>query len=293
MDFSNASNSGERAVNVKKPNPCPDDEYVKQGLFELVRGRMDDKDHLTSSLSLYMRRIHWGRMLSLYEAYKMVADLPGSVVELGVFKGETLLFFAKLMEMINFGDRSCQVIGFDNFAGFTKLHAEDGVEDGRVDKKPGGWSPANHYEELKLLINLFDHDRMAGQKARIELVEGDVVETVPRFVKENPGVRIRLLHLDVDLYEPTLVALQHLYDKVVKGGIVILDEYAFREFPGEAKAVEEFFGERQPVIKKFPFYSNPGGYFIKLPGRGGRLSFGCVGERWTRPSRWSRAPRSP
>jgi hypothetical protein len=178
-------------------------------------------------------------------------------------KGETLLFFAKLMEMINFGDRSCQVIGFDNFAGFTKLHAEDRVEDGRVDKKPGRWSPANHYEELKLLINLFDHDRMAGQKPRIELVEGDVVETVPRFVKENPGVRIRLLHLDVDLYEPTLVALQHLCDKVVKGGIVILDEYAFREFPGEPKAVEEFFGDRQPVIRKFPFYSNPGGYFIK------------------------------
>jgi hypothetical protein len=113
------------------------------------------------------------------------------------------------------------------------------------------------------LINIFDHDRMVGQKPRIRLVEGDITETVPRFAAENPGLRIRLLNLDCDMYEPTLAGLRHLYELVVPGGVVLLDEFGFEAFPGESKAVEDFFGTKMPVIRKFPMHSNPGGYFIK------------------------------
>ena len=247
----------------KKPNPCPDDEYVRDRLHSLLESRIGDESRVMNSLSLYMRRIHIGKLLGLYEAYRMVSDLPGSVVELGVFKGESLLWFARLMEMLNSNDRSSYVIGFDNFRGFEALHEKDGAADTQVDKVVGGWSPADYYEDLLALINAFDHDRMAGQKARIRLVEGDICKTVPKFVNEHPGTRIKLLNLDCDMYEPTLVGLQHLYPMMVPGGVVLLDEYAFEEFPGESAAVEEYFGERMPTIRKFPFYSNPGGYFIK------------------------------
>ncbi|MGH9429003.1 MAG: TylF/MycF/NovP-related O-methyltransferase, partial [Terriglobia bacterium] len=199
----------------------------------------------------------------LYEAFKLVADLPGSVVELGVFKGESLLFFAKLMEIFNVNDRSCAAIGFDNFHGFEPLHEKDGKPIEAVGKVQGGWSSAAHYEELKTLINLFDHDRLVPQKPRIRLVEGDICKTVPQYVADNPGLRIRLLNIDCDMYEPTLAGLKHLYDLVVPGGVVLIDEYGFSEFPGESRAVEEFFGDRMPVIRKFLLNSNPGGYLIK------------------------------
>ncbi len=251
------------ALELKTPPRAPDDRYVGEGLHELIRSRIDDPAHLLTSLSLYMRRIHLGRMLALYEAYRLVSDIPGSVVELGVFKGESLLFFAKLMEMLNVNDRSCSVIGFDNFAGFPDLRPEDGGIDERIDKIVGGWSSAGHYEELKRLVNLFDHDRLAGHKPRIKLVEGDICETVPQYAQDHPGLRIRLLHLDCDLYEPTLVGLRELYPRVVTGGVVLLDEYGFEEFPGESRALEEYFGGKVPRLRKFPFYSNPGGYFIK------------------------------
>ena len=248
---------------LRPPPRCPDDAYVNDRLWELLRARIDDQAHVTSALSLYIRRIHLGKLLSLYEAFRLVSELPGSVVELGVFKGESLLFFAKLMEMLNVNDRSSRVIGFDNFAGFPSLHAKDGATDERVDKRTGGWSSAGHREELLALINAFDHDRLAGHKARIELVEGDITQTVPKFAAEHPGLRIKLLNLDCDLYEPTLVALQHFYPRVVEGGVVLLDEYAFEQFPGESRAVEEYFGGAMPVLRKFPFYSNPGAYFVK------------------------------
>ena len=48
--------------------------------------------------------------------------------------------------------------------------------------------------------------------------------------------------------------------------MVLLDEYAFEQFPGESKAVEEYFGPAMRSGQKFPFYSNPGGYFIKRGG---------------------------
>jgi len=248
---------------LPRPAPCPDDTFVKERTYELLSSRIGDKEHVSASLGLYMRRIHLAKMLALYEAFKLVSDMPGSIVELGVFKGESLLLFGKLMEIFNANDRSTTVIGFDNFSGFTPLHAEDGAVDARVDKRPGGWSPASYRDDLLGLINVFDHDRMAGQKARIELVEGDIQTSVPAFAEANPGLRIRLLNIDCDMYEPTLVALEHLYPRVIPGGVVLLDEYAFRQFPGETAAVDKYFGDRMPRLKKFGFYSNPGAYFVK------------------------------
>ena len=76
-------------------------------------------------------------------------------------------------------------------------------------------------------------------------------------------MRISLLHLDVDLYEPTLAALKAFYPLVVPGGLVVFDEYGLVEWPGESKAAEEYFGDKMPRLEKFPFPSLPGGFFKK------------------------------
>lgn len=246
-----------------KPPRQPDDAYVIEGLQQLLVARAGDPTLYDGALANYLRRIHVGKILALWEAFKMVQDLPGSIVELGVFKGQSLLLFAKFMELMNPNDRSCSVIGFDNFRGFTEFHDKDGEVDQRHDKTVGGWSPADYYDELKAHIHLFDFDRFVGHKARIELVEGDIQKTVPAYVEANKGLCIRLLNLDADMYEPTMTGLRHLYDLVLPGGVVLLDELAFSQFPGETEAVRDFFGGKMPVIRKFPFYSNPGGYFIK------------------------------
>ncbi len=250
-------------LNIPPPAQSPNDELVTEGLYDLIRRRVDDKMHIANSGTLYMRRVILGRMLARYEAFKMVEQLPGSIVELGVFKGESLLFFAKLVELMNMHDRACTVIGFDNFSGFPELDPKDGKEDLRIDKKVGGWSSENYYEDLQQLLKIFNHDRMAGHKQRIELIEGEITQTVPAYIQENPGLKIKLLHLDCDLYKPTLTGLKYLYDKVVKGGVILLDEYGLSEFPGETAAVDEFFAENMPVIRKFPYYTTPGGYIIK------------------------------
>jgi hypothetical protein len=112
-------------------------------------------------------------------------------------------------------------------------------------------------------IDIFHEDSFLPRAKRIVMTEGDIRITAQKFVDENPGLRISLLHLDVDLYEPTLAALKAFYPLVVKGGLVVFDEYGLVEWPGESKAVEEYFGADLPTLEKFPFSSLPGGFFIK------------------------------
>jgi len=94
----------------------------------------------------------------------------------------------------------------------------------------------------------------------IELIKGNVVKTIPKYVKKHPKLKISLLNLDTDVYEPAVTILENLYPKIVKGGILILDDYGV--FPGETKAVDEYFKGKNIKIKKFP-YSNTPSFIIK------------------------------
>ena len=91
------------------------------------------------------------------------------------------------------------------------------------------------------------------------------MDTIPKFLEENPGLKISLLHFDMDLYEPTKYGLEMLYPLVVKNGVVVFDEYGLIPWQGETNAVDEYFkniGEK-PLIQKMPFYHVPSGYIIK------------------------------
>jgi hypothetical protein len=91
-------------------------------------------------------------------------------------------------------------------------------------------------------------------------VEGNIVETVPQYVKSHPGLKISLLNLDVDMYEPSLTVLNCLYPKISDGGVLILDDYGV--YPGETKAVHEYFEGKNVEIQKIPFRETPA-YIIK------------------------------
>lgn len=217
----------------------------------------------------FSNRLWFTKMLQQYEIWKLSQDVPGHVVELGVHFGESFLHFAKFVEIFNMGERETRVIGFDTFTGFPSVSAKDKSQKNQQETGPlrvvegGFYSGDGAYTRLKKLIEIFENDHFVPQKARLELVKGDVLETIPKFVKDNPGLRISLLHLDVDLYEPTLCALEYLYPLVSPGGVVILDEYGQEKFPGESKAFDEYFAKSRPILQKSRIVSNPSGWFVK------------------------------
>lgn len=239
---------------------------------EVLKKDWEHLDEIIPYVNLYTSRMHFTKMLEQYEIFKLAKDCPGHVVELGVYRGESFFNWARFVEAHNMGERETRIIGFDTFSGFTNIAEKDISASNRDEVslahehgiKVGGFNPgARAYERIVELMEIFEGDHFVPQKKRLELVVGDVTHTVPKYVEEHPGLRISVLHLDVDLYEPTLAGLKYLYPLVVPGGVVILDEYGQEKFAGESAAFDEYFGGRRPKLKKSHLVSNPSAYFIK------------------------------
>lgn len=247
-----------------RPN-TPRDDAVEQNLADFFKRHRIDERVILRNFPLFVRRSVLKRFLAHYELFRKVVRLPGDIVELGVYRGTTLLEWANFLESRNIGDRTRRVIGFDNFAGFRKLDPEDGPPAPGAGKVPGGFDCRDLERQLEEIIRIFDSDRFIPEKPRILLVKGEIEETVPRFVKEQPGTRICLLHFDCDVYSPTLAGLRALWPLVVAGGVVVFDEYGVEPWAGESKAVDAYFAEigYTPRWRKFNWHAAPGAYLVK------------------------------
>jgi Macrocin-O-methyltransferase (TylF) len=193
----------------------------------------------------------FGKFLAHYELYKKIVDLPGNIIECGVFKGNSLIRFASFRELLE-NSYSRKLIGFDIFGEFpeTSFEADKKFLD-RFTKSAGSESISK--DELESVMSFKNF-------TNVELVKGDINQTVPEYVKEHPELKIALLHIDTDVYEPAVTILNSFFDHVVRGGLIVLDDYG--TFPGETKAVDEFIKTRDLSIRKLPFYQVPS-YIIK------------------------------
>jgi hypothetical protein len=216
---------------------------------------------------VYVPRYNLARFLSHYELFCKIKEIPGVIIDCGVYRGASTMTWAKLCEIFCPTDVKKVVYGFDTFSGFTNISEEDGPADKRQDKCVGGYEAGyNIEEELKLAIDAMDVERHIGEVKRVELIKGDARKTIPNFIKEfGNGLRISLLNLDFDLYEPTKAALDFFIPYMSHGGVVIVDEYAVKTFGGETKALDEWFMKNRghkPKLQKFTWHSNPSAYFI-------------------------------
>ncbi len=206
---------------------------------------------------VFTPRYNIARFLSHYELFKKVVELPGVIIDLGVYCGASTFTWAKLCEIFCPTDARKVVYGFDTFEGFPALSKEDGLEDIEQDVKAGGYCGGVSAErDLCLAQQAMNHDRHLRHLNRIEFIKGNVIDTIPQFVaSKGNGLKIALLNLDLDLYEPTKVALEYLTPHMVEGGVIILDEYAVDTFGGESKAVDEYFqkkfGKKRRLLENF------------------------------------------
>ena len=216
---------------------------------------------------VFTPRYTMARFLAHYELFKRIVEVPGAIVDIGVYRGASTFTWAKLCEIFCPTDVRKRVYGFDTFSGFPRLTPEDGATDPTQDVRVGGYAAGPTIEEeLVAARAAMNHDRHLAHLERVEFVKGDVAQTAPRFVAERgQGLRLALLNLDADVYEPTRAALEQFVPLMSPGGIIVLDEYAVTTFPGESHAVDEYFTShqgRRPQIHKFPWHSNPSGYIV-------------------------------
>jgi len=194
------------------------------------------------------------KILARYELYKMTIDLPGDIVEGGVFKGAGVLLWAKLIEIFN-NRSNRKVIGFDTFEGFPDNNLD--YETKALQDNDGVGK--NETATVEILNQVAASQ---GLRDRMELVDGDVTSTIKQYADDNPGFRIALLNVDFDTYIPTKAVLEIFYDRVIRGGVVVFDEYAVRTW-GESDAVDEFIKDRGIKLRSLPWTQSPTAYFIK------------------------------
>ncbi|MCB2013672.1 MAG: TylF/MycF/NovP-related O-methyltransferase [Sphingobium sp.] len=220
--------------------------------------------HYLNLYPVYASRRSLIRQLVHYELFKHTIDLPGHYLDFGVYFGNSFFFWHKLIETLTPTATHKKVIGFDTFSGFPSLAAEDGGEDSSVQKEVGGLNSESFLEEFRLLLELHNDDAVIPAK-RGHIVVGDIAATLPAWLDENPEARFCLINIDVDIFEPTMNILESCWDRLVSGGVLILDEYATSKWPGETRAWDQFSHARGGLgaVKRFPWANAPGGYVIK------------------------------
>lgn len=229
--------------------------------FEQVSGTHTQK---MQSFPRFVSRQQQAIYLFKWELFKQIQDVHGSIAEFGVFMGSGLFSFASFSSILEPFNYQRKIVGFDTFEGFKEFSKHDTATKKHSSlMKEGGFSVSNSlYDDLSESAEIFDLNRPISHIQKIELVRGDILKTLPHYLKQNPHFLLSMLYLDMDLYEPTLFALEQLYDRVVPGGIIAFDELNNTSWPGETKAFLEFFKGKTGRLKKVTFEPLRS-YFIK------------------------------
>ena len=237
------------------------------GLDGILADYPHSQRHILTHWPVYTKRILLTRFLAHHDLFRRTLEVPGSIVELGVSRGVSFFTWHKLLEIFAPMDTAKKVYGFDSFKGLTDFSEEDGaarLDDEANDKRRHGWSAAEVEGEIFALTELANRDNVLARE-RSRLIKGRLQDTLEPFLAETPGLRISLLHFDMDLYEPTLFALERLWDLVTPGGIVVFDEYALPPWGGETAAFDAFARTRglKAEMKSLPWCLTPSAYLVK------------------------------
>lgn len=202
----------------------------------------------------YASRQAIAKFLTKHEIFKRILHINGSIVECGVLHGGGLFTWAKLSSIFEPANHVRKVIGFDTFEGFPSV-AEQDTRTGTFGELKAAGLTGSHINHIREAIDVYDANRPISHIPKVELVQGDLTVTAPQYLVANPHLVVSLLYLDVDLYEPTKVAIETFLPRMPKGSIIAFDELNARIFPGETLAVLETVGIRSLRIERFPFDS--------------------------------------
>lgn len=214
-------------------------------------------------------------LFTLYEqaVYCEQRNIPGCYVECGVWKGGAVGIMAKAN--LDFGKSRREIHLFDAFDDIcppdAAIDGEKAIKDakeimgleevaemrGQLDSVKGAYDKMGGHGTIdickKLLVNIIKYPA-----SKIHYHKGWFQETIP--IDKDEINSIAILRLDGDWYDSIKICLENLYDKVEKGGLIVIDDYGYYE--GCTKAVNEFLEQRN--IKTFLSYSRPGcRYFVK------------------------------
>jgi len=161
--------------------------------------------------------------------------IPGDIVECGVWRGGSMMAVA--LALLARGDTSRHLYLYDTYEGMSEPTAEDRSHTGesaqaqlaRTERGQGVWCEAGLND---VQANLWS---TGYPRQQIHFVQGKVEDSIPATMPES----IALLRLDTDWYESTKHELVHLYPRLQRNGLLVIDDYG--HWQGARQAVDEYF----------------------------------------------------
>jgi hypothetical protein len=167
------------------------------------------------------------KALAQYDVYRSILRLPGDVAEFGTFKGASLVRLATYREVLE-SAHSRAIYGFDTFG---EMPAGEGAGDADV---------AQRFDDQGACLSVAGTEQLMRAKGfeNVELVAGDILETLPRFLEERAALRFALVNVDVLMKPVTAEVIRRCAGRLVPGGVMMLDDYG--KAAGATEAAEEF-----------------------------------------------------
>lgn len=217
-------------------------------LNKLISKKLQLKNDFNLENNFYYRthKTRLEKVFNHYELIKKIINVKGDIVELGVFKGISLIRLAQIRDILKLKKK---IYGFDTFREFPTSKNDNEYENQfpKYFKKIAG-KPISK-KKLEIILK-------KKKLTNIQLIKGNIFKTLNIFKQKK--IKISMLHLDLDLEEATIYALINLFKLVSKGGVIILDDYKIH--PGIKRAVKKTLKGKK--INP-PFYGNNPSYFIK------------------------------
>lgn len=188
---------------------------------------LEDVDFVSTFKSLSPHNYYsMERKYSLKELTRSTNLLNGKVAECGSYVGVSAWFIANEIKGTDF-------YLFDSFEGLPPPSYKDQSPEGVQQWQKG---------DLCVTENVLKRNLRSFKN--IHIMKGWIPE---RFC-EVADQQFRLVHIDVDLYEPTRDSLSFFYGRMVPGGIIVLDDYGFKNCPGAFRAANEFMSDKPESI---------------------------------------------
>ena len=174
----------------------------------------------------------FSKMMKRAELYLNVKDIVGDILEFGVFKGASIALWSKLINMYE-PNSITKVIGFDFFNPEQVVGELDGINKSMMT------DVVNRVEKNDLSLESVEEKLSVFDSSRYKLIQGNAVSTSSTFVNNNPGLKIKMMYMDLDVGEPTYEILLKLWNNVSINGIIVFDEYAYHQWD-ESVGVDKF-----------------------------------------------------
>jgi hypothetical protein len=196
----------------------------------------------------------WERLYAVYKSVRYIVEneIPGDLVECGVWRGGSMKLAAHVLLSLGVEDRTLFL--YDTFEGMTEpdptvdvdFSGNNAINDWtEVQRRSVKWAYASLEEVRETMA------RTGYPMDRINLVKGPVEQTIPKTMPN----KIALLRLDTDWYASTRHELEHLYPLLSPEGVLILDDYG--HYRGAARAVDEYVAKlpKKPMLHRVDYSS--------------------------------------